>query len=283
MSDKHEPSERLLDLIFAALNVGIDTVRATNGGMHPFLLTPGDDKPAMMRFFAESMEESIRAAQEAAGRVPPETPAYAIAFDGYLRDGDRKFDAIFVEAAERGGAIGFLFAQQYQPANEEREFARVGRPALIQQVPSLFPPADKDVEEGEEAGKDPHRSMVLFHAPDFDLESAAQTLRPCGLEVTRAGDVLSVRRKREGKRPVLYLHLDRGENVRKLAATLSQGTEFASLLAGCDSVFKISFDDLDDVLDEINTLIDVQGYLEEATGGVICNTWNGSIWKPSLG
>jgi hypothetical protein len=50
-----EPSEQLFELIFAALHVGIETVRATNGGMHPFLMTPIDRKPAYTRFVGESL------------------------------------------------------------------------------------------------------------------------------------------------------------------------------------------------------------------------------------
>jgi len=138
MSDEHEPSDQLLDLIFAALDVGIDTVRTTNGGMHPFLMTPGDDKPAFTRFVGDSMEDCVRMAHETAGQLPDDVPAYAIAADGYLPTDEEKFDAIIVEAAERGDPVGFVFAQRYRPAKGKRKFEVLGRPALIKEVPSRF-------------------------------------------------------------------------------------------------------------------------------------------------
>ncbi len=139
MSDAElEPSDALLDLIFAALDVGIETVRATNGGMHPFVVTPGDGKPAYTRFVDDSMEQCIKMAQRAASELPTEVSAYAIAIDGYLPTAEEKFDAVIVEAAERGQAVGFVFAQRYRPARKGRAFEVVGRPALIKEVPSRF-------------------------------------------------------------------------------------------------------------------------------------------------
>lgn len=45
----------------------------------------------------------------------PSATAYAIAHDGYLTVEGRKWDAILVEAAERGADSAFLFAQCYRP------------------------------------------------------------------------------------------------------------------------------------------------------------------------
>jgi hypothetical protein len=136
--EEPEPSEELLDLIFAALEVGVETVRATNSGMHPFLMTPGDGKPAYTRFVDESIQRCIEMAQKAASELPAGVPAYAIAIDGYLPTEEEKFDAIIVEAAERGQSVGFVFAQRYRPAREGKAFEVVGRPAIIKTMPGRF-------------------------------------------------------------------------------------------------------------------------------------------------
>ena len=53
-----------------------------------------------------------------------------------------------------------------------------------------------------------------------------------------------------------------------------------SALKGCDARFVIEFDDLDAVLDETNTLIELQGALQEAApSAVFFNAWNGNLMR----
>jgi len=43
---------------------------------------------------------------------------------------------------------------------------------------------------------------------------------------------------------------------------------------------EIGIADLDEVLDEINTLIEVQCTLQDATSGYLFNSWNGEVSGP---
>jgi hypothetical protein len=47
-----------------------------------------------------------------------------------------------------------------------------------------------------------------------------------------------------------------------------------------DAAFEISFDDLDKVLAEANTLIEVQRILQQITEGVIVRSWNDELSGP---
>ena len=109
-----------------------------------------------------------------------------------------------------------------------------------------------------------NRCVIYFDKDAFGLDEAEATLRQRRLSVSRAGDALRAWR-RNG--PVLTIRLQRGPAVREDAGRLGRGTQYADRLAGCGSRLEITFDDLDKVLDEINTLIEVQGALEAATPG----------------
>ena len=47
-----------------------------------------------------------------------------------------------------------------------------------------------------------------------------------------------------------------------------------------DARFEIAIDDLDEALDEINTLIDVQSALQEVSNGYLFLPWNGHLSEP---
>jgi len=108
-----EPSVSLMELIFLALEHGLDSVRG-GGPLAPFLVTDGRERN-LERFVTERLEDGLARAQEFASSLDAATTAYAIAYDGYVTVEGTKYDAILVEAAERGSPTGFLFAQPYKP------------------------------------------------------------------------------------------------------------------------------------------------------------------------
>jgi hypothetical protein len=120
-------------------------------------------------------------------------------------------------------------------------------------------------------------SMIFFRSGGYDLDAAARSLAGCGLSVSRLGKHLAVRRA-DG--PELRVGLATGAGVREEAAEVGAGTAHAAPLAGCDARFEIAFDSLDEVLDEINTLIEVQATLQDDTQGFLFNTWNGQLSGP---
>ena len=52
-------------------------------------------------------------------------------------------------------------------------------------------------------------------------------------------------------------------------------------LRECDARFEIGMDDLDKVLDEINTLMEVETALQDASHGYLFLPWNGNLAGPS--
>jgi hypothetical protein len=121
--------------------------------------------------------------------------------------------------------------------------------------------------------------MIFFHSdsPGLGLEDAERLLSDRGLQVTRKANALSVRWD-DG--PELSVTRSAEPHVAEEAVEIAEGTPFAAELSRCDARFEIGIEDLDEVLDEINTLIEVQCTLQDATGGYLFNSWNGNLSGP---
>jgi hypothetical protein len=114
-------------------------------------------------------------------------------------------------------------------------------------------------------------SMILFHDAGFGLNDAHRILTERGLTVNQDGNAMSVQWE-DG--PILRLRLVSGQRIQQEAEKIGAGTPYAIPLSECNARFEITFDNLAEVLDEINTLIEVQTTLQEATQGFLYNTWN---------
>jgi hypothetical protein len=126
-----------------------------------------------------------------------------------------------------------------------------------------------------------HATLIFFRSGRGNLDTAAAALANCGMSVRRIerefGDELSVG-FRDG--PQLRVAFVEEPYVREEAEELSAESPHACEMSHCEVRYEILIDDLDGVLDEINTLIDVQATLQDATDGYLFNTWNGALHGP---
>jgi hypothetical protein len=67
------------------------------------------------------------------------------------------------------------------------------------------------------------------------------------------------------------------------AAKIGHGTPHEDALRECDARFEIVIEDLDEALDEINTLMEVQGALQDVSQGFLFLPWNGELSEPWRG
>jgi hypothetical protein len=126
-----EMSEKFADLVFLALDHGVESVRDGDGPLIPFVIVEQDGKRELHRYAAEMLEDCERQAREAVASLPPSVTAYAFAYDGFITVQGTKFDAILVEASERGRPAGVRMAQRYTPKAGSRDFQPIGNPALL--------------------------------------------------------------------------------------------------------------------------------------------------------
>jgi hypothetical protein len=126
----------------------------------------------------------------------------------------------------------------------------------------------------------PNQCLIFFHDPKavFTPVRMKQALAADG--VTAEGDTEPIA-LRWANGPKLYASIIRGDGAAFLAGRLmGRGRKYRTLAAECDAYVEIKFDNLDEVLDEINTLIQVQSTLQKATGGLLYCSWNQSFSGP---
>ena len=126
-------------------------------------------------------------------------------------------------------------------------------------------------------------SMVFFESGRCDLDGAIDALVRRGLSVDRSGDRIAVTWPGVPDSPRLVVILVTEPFVLTEAAEIGEGTEHADAMRRCDARFEIVIEDLDAALDEINTLIEVQATLQDASRGYLFNDWNGQLSEPEPG
>jgi hypothetical protein len=137
-SNDIEMSEKFADLVFLALDHGVDSVRESGGPLIPFVMFVNNDELMLQRFVTERLEEGPEQAREAIASSPESVTAYALAYDGYITVDGTKFDAILVEASERGRPAGVRMAQRYSIKKSLQSFETIGNPALLGECETLF-------------------------------------------------------------------------------------------------------------------------------------------------
>ena len=132
-----DPSQPLGDLIFLALDHGVNSIRE-GGPLVPFAMSNTQGKASLNRFVAEPYEKAIAETKASIAKLPPQANLYAIAYDGFITVGGKKYDAIIVHGAERGNGKAYLLAQRYIPAKEGKPLETVGNPDFVGREDALF-------------------------------------------------------------------------------------------------------------------------------------------------
>jgi len=122
------------------------------------------------------------------------------------------------------------------------------------------------------------RFLVFYRKPGFGINEVERALtegRGRNLTRARRGNVVAVRWKQG---PVLFIRHAVEVVVAQEVALLGNDNPFAEGLAACDALFEVSFLDLDEVLDESISLLDVQWTLADELGcGYEYLEWNGHL------
>ena len=118
------------ELCAAGIEHGLTSIER-GGPLVPFVLSQGPDgEVALDRFLADTLEESVDRAREAAqNALSGGAEAVALVYDGYVTDAGQRLDAILVEAVAGQERLGI--AQPYRPGGRLRRAAPVGEPLLI--------------------------------------------------------------------------------------------------------------------------------------------------------
>jgi|SRR5581483_7872051 len=118
---------------------------------------------------------------------------------------------------------------------------------------------------------------VYFRSGVCDIDAAARALSGYRLAVARHGDRLAV--SRPGS-PAFRILLSKEAWVRLEAIEIGEGTPHAARMQECDARFEVSFDSLDEVLQEYTTLQMIEEALQEVSRGFLFLGWNGYLLAP---
>jgi hypothetical protein len=126
----------------------------------------------------------------------------------------------------------------------------------------------------------PNQCLLFFTDPAevFTAERMKQVLAAEG--VTAAGEAEPFALQWSGG-PKLFAAIVRGEVAQLLAKRLMERrSRYRAQTAAIDAYIEIKFECLEEVLDEINTLIVVQSALQAATSGLLYRSWNRTFSGP---
>ena len=118
--------------------------------------------------------------------------------------------------------------------------------------------------------------FVFFNDQSINLDSVVRD-HPNGY--ARSGATLATKAYADGD-PILFIRHEVGPHVRHMAEKVAMGSEHETAMKDCNACFVVCFADLEQALDEINTLIDVQSTLQDLTSGYLYLEWNASLSAP---
>jgi hypothetical protein len=128
----------------------------------------------------------------------------------------------------------------------------------------------------------PNWCLFFFRDPAkaFTMERLRECLRAEWLTVTGDTEPLAVRyKKRPG--PTLFVSISRGDYLETIVRSLvGRHRKYRKLIPGIDTEVKVEFHDLEEVLDDLDTLTNVQRGLQTGTGGLGYNSWNQVFFGP---
>jgi len=263
-----EMTPAAVKVVFDALDHAMENAAEDERGFHPFaILVTHDGKRSMTRFVSGDPTDGVDAGRAALADSPDGTAAVALAWDGYLTVDGERTEAVFVESYEVGLTRSVLVAQRYERV--DGALSALGDPVLHDETEPMVRGPILEPES-------PYTAM--YFAGSATLADAAKAFSERGLEVTDPGDGwLRVSWFKDG--PCLRVRLNTGPYVGRRATVIAEAAEQPGM-ADLDRRFEIHIDDLDDALDEINTLIEVQVTLQELTGGYMWNSWNEEVQPP---
>ncbi|HEV7167367.1 MAG TPA: hypothetical protein VGN49_05290 [Micrococcaceae bacterium] len=117
---------------------------------------------------------------------------------------------------------------------------------------------------------------VYFARGAADLDAAAAALPDHDLGADRQGSELLI--SVAGMR--FRVTLEDTPAVAAEAAAAGRGTEFDAGMARCTARFTVEVNDLEAALEEITTMMELQGALQDSCSGFVFLPWNNGIIEP---
>lgn len=119
--------------------------------------------------------------------------------------------------------------------------------------------------------------MVFFPQGAATIDDVVIELDEYSVTVKRDGNILYVTGAAECS---FKIQLVTDSHVLEEAIEISAGSRYEEKMKNCNARFEIAIETLDIAFDEINTLMEVQAAVQDATQGLLFLPWNGEISEP---
>jgi hypothetical protein len=129
-------SEQLLELIFSAAEEGMNMLQ--QNALVPFALVMRKEGVSLQRFTAPDSDEALEKAEANLRESDAEVLGYALVYDATIEMENSEYDALLIEAAERGAENAYRFAQRYQPATVKMPPYTIGQVAYLGEAESFL-------------------------------------------------------------------------------------------------------------------------------------------------
>jgi hypothetical protein len=160
------PNEKLLNLIFKAMDHGVDSVINTNGPLFPFaMIEDGKGEVTLARFTTGKNADEARQHARAFVAAEVNCVRYAVAADGNATENGQRIPAVMVEAGQRGEPNGFCMIQRFESSPNCRYAKTVRNPGII-----AFP----DVLDNKKEQQDKELMVLLKEANNAQSSAGAQ-------------------------------------------------------------------------------------------------------------
>jgi hypothetical protein len=190
-----EQSEALGEFVGQQLDFALEVIgKATENGeaedsepnLHPFIAVQkgGDVYRTTLHYCSE---QEVMEACPMIVAVRGDVERIAVVWDGFLRQGEERTDAVLARAQAKGEAQCHLYGQRYRPPEGGRPAAPLGNPVIFATGPSLFPESPES--EGEPPP--PSQSLHAFVEQTVDATLKWITLGdPSGVKLYHEGMAL---------------------------------------------------------------------------------------------
>lgn len=118
--------------------------------------------------------------------------------------------------------------------------------------------------------------FVFFQSNDCDIDGAVKILENYKFKVERSKESISA--SRNGL--TFTVILDKELHVKVEATEIGTGSEYFEKMSKCDARFEIQIENFEEALDEINTLMEIQGAIQDASKGYLFLQWNEELSEP---